>query len=518
MIHSIAWIAALALVLATTAGCHDHPSTPGVPDHGEGGHDHDEAILAYTGWTELSELFVEFAPMVVGQESSFAVHLTVLEQFAAVREGRLRVRLVSNDHPEESFEAAAISRPGIFVVGVKPAHAGRRRVLIEWEANGRVDTHDLGAIAVFTNAHDAAHAPTPPPAEISFLKEQQWRVRFGTAPVVQRAVSSAARFYATLEARPTHRVEVAAPASGRLRLESSSVFVPGAGVVAGQKLATIVLLTAGEGGDDISLDLRLERARLGLDEARRELARLQHLHEQGAIATSRLEEATREQTEASAVFAAAQEAIRRRRASGGSAGSHALHTPIAGVIEQVLAVPGQRLAEGQPVVIVADTSRLWLELQIPAARLPTLPAQPSVAFQIEGEPALRQVAPDAWRTTAAHIEPTSRTAAMIFEIDSADAALRPGMVATAYLSGQAGDEVLAVPRSAIVNEAGLDIVYVQVSGEGFERRVVRTGASDAEWIAITDGLTRGERVVTEGAYLVRLAAAAGGLPSHGHSH
>ena len=55
-------------------------------------------------------------------------------------------------------------------------------------------------------------------------------------------------------------------------------------------------------------------------------------------------------------------------------------------------------------------------------------------------------------------------------------------------------------------------------GEAFVRRVVETGIRDGDWIAIRGGLQAQERVVSKGAYQVRLAASAPAALGHGHAH
>jgi membrane fusion protein, heavy metal efflux system len=77
---------------------------------------------------------------------------------------------------------------------------------------------------------------------------------------------------------------------------------------------------------------------------------------------------------------------------------------------------------------------------------------------------------------------------------------------------------LAVPSSAVLLEENRSVVYVQLGGETFERRIVTTGIQDREWIEILSGLEEGERVVTEGAYDVALAARSTEVPEHGHVH
>jgi len=77
---------------------------------------------------------------------------------------------------------------------------------------------------------------------------------------------------------------------------------------------------------------------------------------------------------------------------------------------------------------------------------------------------------------------------------------------------------LAVPESAIVDDAGRPVVFVQAAGESFLRRPVRLGIRDSGNIGILEGVTRGERVVTAGAYQIRLAALSPQVPAHGHVH
>jgi multidrug efflux pump subunit AcrA (membrane-fusion protein) len=57
-----------------------------------------------------------------------------------------------------------------------------------------------------------------------------------------------------------------------------------------------------------------------------------------------------------------------------------------------------------------------------------------------------------------------------------------------------------------------------VEGESFERRPLRLGLRANGWVEVLEGVAAGERVVTTGAYEVRLAGASGALPAHGHAH
>ena len=87
-----------------------------------------------------------------------------------------------------------------------------------------------------------------------------------------------------------------------------------------------------------------------------------------------------------------------------------------------------------------------------------------------------------------------------------------------YLKVGESKDSLVVPRTAILREEGRDIVMVQVSSESFERRYVKLGIKDTDYIEVKDGLKSGEKVVSKGVYAVKLAGSGSAVPAHGHAH
>lgn len=75
---------------------------------------------------------------------------------------------------------------------------------------------------------------------------------------------------------------------------------------------------------------------------------------------------------------------------------------------------------------------------------------------------------------------------------------RPGMSAVARLQVRQATDVVAVPVSAVVRDAGDDVVWVSVGGSA-ERREVTLGAQGEETVEVTAGLGPGETVVVSGA-------------------
>jgi len=96
--------------------------------------------------------------------------------------------------------------------------------------------------------------------------------------------------------------------------------------------------------------------------------------------------------------------------------------------------------------------------------------------------------------------------------------LRVGQSVNLYVETARAEEALALPNEAIVEEGGRPVAYVQLGGETFEKRELTLGIRDGDWVQVLSGVKEGERVVTKGAYAVKLASMSSAIPSHGHAH
>jgi len=102
------------------------------------------------------------------------------------------------------------------------------------------------------------------------------------------------------------------------------------------------------------------------------------------------------------------------------------------------------------------------------------------------------------------VDEQSRTATAIFEVANPSEQLSIGMQANLKLDGGSQVAVVLVPREAVLDNEGKKIVYVLLSGEEFERRDVVLGDEFGGKVAILSGVKPGERVVTQGAYQLKL--------------
>ena len=471
-----------------------------------------EAGVVFTHFTPGSELFVEFPPLAVGRESPFAVHLTDLRTFRPVADGTTVVRLIG-PAGEERFEARSSATPGIFRPTAQPRTAGPRRLLVELRRGSTSDVHDLGTVTVHANEAAAVRAnpeQADPPGRVAFLKEQHWRVDFAAAPVEAQRVRASVPARLVVQPAASGEAAVSAPTSGRVDAVGAFPFV-GQNVRAGQGLFRLRPI-GGEASTTAGLVADRARASAELTAARSDLARAERLLAQGAVSRRRVEEARARVTSLQGAVAAAQGGL----AATGGPGGAMLSSPISGQIVELAVRRGGAVASGETLARIVNPSRVRIEARVAESDLPRLTGIAGVAFAFPGQPVTETVGARLIGVAAA-VDPETRTVPVVFEANGGPR-LPIGLSAPGQVLLGMSETAPAVPREAIVDDAGQSVVYVMADGEHFERRVVRTGGSEGGWVQVLDGLRLGERVVTRGAYLVRLAEAGPAATGEGHAH
>jgi RND family efflux transporter MFP subunit len=470
--------------------------------------------IKVTHYANLTELFVEYRPLVKGKDRRFDAHLSWLGDYRAVTEGKLIAELTWPDGTIERAEAGPSEVAGIFRPLLKATRAGKARLRLVHNSKRGVSAHDLGEVTVWaTSAEGAKAAPVEEEVDgaIAFTKEVQWRIPFIAEVVRREDVALTIPVTIDVQLQPQAEAIVSAPVDGILR--AARVPAPGLNVARGQVLASISS-TLGGGEDVASLDLALREARIAREAAAREVARMEALVKAEAVPQRRLDEARTQLRLAEAQMSAAQ--ARRRALAGGGAGVPVV-APISGEVLETAMVQGQGVTGGQRLLRIGNPTALWLVARVPegmASRalqprgIELALADETVSLPLGGGVSLVQA--------GSAIDPVTRTLAVIFAWNSRQ--LRPGQRVQGQLMVGGSEPGLTIPASAILNEGGQDVVYVQIAGETFQRRPVTVLRRSGQRVAIEGQLKAGERVVTRGAAAVRAAAATPGAFGHGHAH
>lgn len=508
------WTAVTLAVLALACGA---PSE--IPETAES----EVPALSFTHWTERTELFVELRSLVVGEESPCAVHATILDGFRAPAEGTVTAVLSGGGSPEERFTVDVPSIPGIFRPVAIPRAAGIRQLRFELAFGDLADVHELGDVRVYpTDAEASADAAPedPHPGRIVFLKEQQWPIAFGTGVVRRGPVAPAISAAASLGASDHGDAWIVAPSAGRVVALDEGL--PRIGTPIERDALVAQLSPQLESADRASLDLARTAARIEVEQAGRERERLEGLVAGGAVPERRLVEAQHAELEARASLTAAErrsgqfQSVQRTGRRGGAGID--LRSPIAGRVAEVLVAPGALVAADEPLLRVIDVSVLWLEIRVPDADASAFDAQRGGWVDVDGLDAPLDLTPASFVARAPMLDPESHTLRVVYEVENADARLIAGTLATAHLYRGEPVEALVVPASALVEDGAATVVFVQVEGEAFERRVIRVVGRERDRVGVVGALVEGEHVVVIGAYAVRLAASSGSIPAHGHAH
>ena len=485
----------------------------------------DPPTLDVTSWTEASELFMEYPPLVAGQTARFAVHLTRLKDFAAVTKGRARVEFMpESGAASPTVLAGEALRPGVFRVEGKLPNAGKYRWALIVDGPDVSDRHDLGAATVFADESaavaDAESRPSDDAAAISYLKEQQWTNPFAAVLVQEADVRRSIRVPAVIEPLTGGEAVVSAPADGRYG--AAQLLAVGDRVVAGQALGRFEPRLSENREDHATLVANVAEAQVTADAARADLERVQKLFAERAVPLRRVTDAQRAVAVADARLTAAQSRLAQRdetlRSGGAASGNtFVLRAPIAGRIAEVHAALGASYDEGAPLFRIVRTDRVELQAHIPASDAPLRQPVREIALEIPGRPDPIVVEADHMHD-AGVIDPKTRALPVQFDVNNRSGQLLIGQTATAILYSGQKERMVVVPKAAVLTEAGRPFVFVQTSGESFARRFIDIAGRDGELVGVRSGVRLGERVVTRGAYDVQLASAAGGLPAEGHVH
>ena len=515
----------------------------------------EENDRSHETWTvtalgERFEVFPEIDALAVGHTATAHVHVTRLADFAPLTEGTVEIVLVDGEG-EQVFRADGPVDPGHFRIELTPGRAGETDLLFRIvdgdgarkmpaaEADGLVGRDDGAHIEEIPGGRVRVGAADRPEGlvrapelaagsdggePVAFSKEQQWQGRFATAWVEEgrlaRSVSGVATFRppAGGESTITAQVDgvVQPPAGAR-----SWPFVGGR-VERDAPLFRVVPLVAAE-RSLATLEGEFEALAVELEGARSRGARLRELLALEAVSEREAEEAGVRALLLEARHRAAKRDLESARSSreGGAGGAGiSLKAPFSGRIAAVTTTPGATVAAGDALARLVRTDVVWIEVALPpqdARRLMdaglrglVLDDPESGPVRIEGKLALVSISPE--------LSPRTGTVTVLIEA--------PGLAGTGFALGStvaaqvltAGEDAgIVVPASAVVDDGGVPVVFLQLAGEDFQRQTVTVLGRQGDR-ALVDGLVPGQRLVTRGGDAIRRSSLMASGEAHGHVH
>ncbi len=485
-----------------------------------------------TAWGTRFEVFPEVEPLVAGETAIAHTHVTRLDGFSPLQDGSVEI-VLSGPSGEQVFGAEKPVRPGIFAVDVEPrkieaGSAGEYE--LSFRVRGPEGSEEIRGGKVRVGAAQqpggivVAPAPrgaTAPGEPLDFLKEEQWLSDFATAWVRSGRLARSVAGLARVRPPAGGEISLTSPVDGVLRQVPGRAWpFVGLAVDRGSSLFQVVpRVAASRSLASLEADLAILAAEL--ETARGRHSRLQELLALGAASRREAEEARvrLETLDARHSAAAADLEAARSSRQGGVAGQGlSLRAPFAGQVARISGSPGATVAAGDSLARLVRTDVVWLEISLPPAGARQL-AREGVRGVVLTDPehgsvrieeGLRLV------SVAPELSPETGTVTVLLEAPPA-ADLVLGTTLEAQVLSPAERQGVVIPASALVDDGGVAVVYLQLSGESFVRQQVEVLERQGD-LLLVDGLAPGQRLVSRGGDAIRRSSLMASGAGHGHVH
>jgi len=178
-----------------------------------------------------------------------------------------------------------------------------------------------------------------------------------------------------------------------------------------------------------------------------------------------------------------------------------LRAPFAGTVVEMNTAVGEAVAPGTPLFTLADLDVLWIELSLSESQISQAEVGGAVQARFEGLPG--QIFSGRIFQVGAAVDERTRSLKALAEVANPGHRLKVGMFGKVALLAGGQAQSLALPVDALQSIDGLPFVFVQLEPDLFELRRVTAGAQSEGMVAILDGLSTGEEVVSSQGFALK---------------
>jgi len=247
------------------------------------------------------------------------------------------------------------------------------------------------------------------------------------------------------------------------------------------------------------------------DEQRKHMAydRAQTLYEGEVLARKDYESAQADYQQAVAETQRAAQRLKNLNASAGADGVFGLRAPLAGVVAERRLNPGQEVRPDlpDPLFVVSDLHQLSVMVDVPERSAGVVHAGQQVALDSDAWPG------EHFAARVAHVgqtlDPVTHRVQVRCVVPNPDLKLKPEMfVRVALLADDGERRAVQLPNGSLFVEGKYEFVFVETRHGNFQKRRVHIALRGHDSSYADSGLKDGERVVTEGAFLLNAEVAA----------
>ena len=178
----------------------------------------------------------------------------------------------------------------------------------------------------------------------------------------------------------------------------------------------------------------------------------------------------------------------------------AYYAPQDGVVSNLMVREGMFVKPENQIATLADLSSVWVMAEVFERQSSWvkegLPAEVVFSYlpgkKFEG--VVEYIYPD--------LDQRTRALTVRLKFENFDEALKPNMFGKVSIYAGAKDNIIVIPREAVIR-TGSDERVILAKGEGrFEPRQIVAGIESGDWIEVKSGLKEGEDVVVSGQFLI----------------
>ena len=338
--------------------------------------------------------------------------------------------------------------------------------------------------------------------EIIFPKAQAAKTTFEVREIQPASFNQVVKTTGQILAAPGDEAVIVATSNGVVSFTSNKL-TEGTKVQKGQSLFQISSKNIAEGDYYTKVKATYEAAKASYDRA-------ESLVKDKIISQKEFENTKLEFENAKTAY----DAVSNNKTAKGVS----VNAPINGHVKNILVKEGEYITIGQPLATVSQNQRLVLRAEVSQRYYNAMQSIKSANFKTPYDNKVYSLE-DLNGRLLSFGKTSNENSFFIpvsFEFDNKGEVI-PGSFVEVYLISAPIENTLSIPVSALTNEMGIHYVYVQIDEEGYRKQEVALGANNGKEVQIIKGLHPGDRVVTQGAYQVKMASASGAIP-HGHSH
>lgn len=171
-----------------------------------------------------------------------------------------------------------------------------------------------------------------------------------------------------------------------------------------------------------------------------------------------------------------------------------------GVVAHLGVREGNFVTPASNVMSIAELDRIWVLAEVFERQAGLVSPGQEAEVELDYLPGKR------WQGTVDYVypelDPVTRTLKVRIRFDNEGAALRPNMFARVTLLGNDTEDVIHVPREALIRGGATDRVVLSLGDGRFRSQIVETGVESGDRIAIRGGLDAGDVIVSSGQFLI----------------